>query len=186
MMKKLLFAIMIMSLASLGQTQGLGIGPQLGYQRANDADEGSFFGGASARLKLSSTLAIEGAFFYRTEEYVETEGVASTEIQVTNWPIMVTGMFYPLPIAYGLMGAGWYHSTIEYNVEGMDLVVDEEQTETAFGWHFGGGVEVPLGTHTTLTGDIRYVFLDYDFDAVPGEEVENDFYMINVGLLFGL
>ncbi len=99
---------------------------------------------------------------------------------------MVTGMFYPIPIAYGLIGAGWYHSTIEYEFDGLDQVVDEESTETDFGWHFGGGVEMPVGSKVKLTGDIRYVFLDYDFSAVPGEEVENNFYMINVGLLFGL
>jgi opacity protein-like surface antigen len=166
--------------------RGVGFGPQLGYQKSAKADEGSFFGGAAVRLKLSPSLAVEGAILYRTEEYVDSEGNISSQVKVKNWPVMVTGMFYPIPIAYGLIGAGWYHSTIEYEFDGLDQVVDEESTETDFGWHFGGGVEMPVGSKVKLTGDIRYVFLDYDFSAVPGEEVENNFYMINVGLLFGL
>ncbi len=39
----------------------------------------------------------------------------------------------------------------------------------------------------SLTADIRYVFLNYDWSNFPGAGGNNaNFYVINVGLLFGL
>jgi hypothetical protein len=38
-------------------------------------------------------------------------------------------------------------------------------------------------------GDVRFVFLDYDFRDLPGavlDGADSDFYSINVGLLFRL
>jgi hypothetical protein len=61
-----------------------------------------------------------------------------------------------------------------------------EETQQEFGWHFGGGVELPLGGSTKLAGDVRYVFLNYNFDKIPGVQVDRDFYVITAGLLFGL
>jgi hypothetical protein len=48
-------------------------------------------------------------------------------------------------------------------------------------------LEIPLGGNLRLAGDVRYVFLDYDFSAVPGsEEVKADFYAATLGLLIRL
>ena len=70
------------------------------------------------------------------------------------------------------------------DIVGLDLGDD---TNSEFGWHFGGGVELPLGSSAHLVGDLRYVFLDYSFDAVPGGgEIDDDFYMATAGLLFNL
>lgn len=59
------------------------------------------------------------------------------------------------------------------------------ETKSDFGWHFGSGLEIPLGG-ATLVGDLRYVFLNYGFDAAPGSEVDSDFYMATGGLFFNL
>ena len=129
-------------------------------------------------MRLFTALAIEGSINYRQEEF------AGDALTVRSWPIQVTGMVYPLPVVYGAMGAGWYMTTFDF--DGPGAFIDDE-TENDFGWHFGGGLELPLGTTAKLVGDLRYVFLDYDFDAVPGsDEIDSDFYMATAGILFNL
>jgi hypothetical protein len=44
-----------------------------------------------------------------------------------------------------------------------------------------------VGEVAKLVGDIRYVFLDYDFDNFPGSNgVKSNFYVVTAGLLFNL
>jgi opacity protein-like surface antigen len=98
---------------------------------------------------------------------------------------MVTGLIYPIPFAYGAIGGGWYNVTYDFNQNKLPLFTDE--TTQLFGWHFGGGVEVPAGSNIKLVGDIRYVFLNYDFQTIPGSgDPESDFFVIMVALLFSL
>jgi len=98
---------------------------------------------------------------------------------------MVTGLFYPVQIAYGAIGAGWYNTSFSYDPTVFPGSSDETKQE--FGWHFGGGLEIPLGTSSMFTADIRYVFLNYNFKSVPGSSAANsDFYMLTFGYLFQL
>jgi opacity protein-like surface antigen len=99
---------------------------------------------------------------------------------------MVTGLLYPIPILYGAVGAGWYNSSFEYDAARIGVTIEGE-TKQQFGWHFGGGVELPIGSNAKLVGDIRYVFLNYDFKQIPGTSgLDSDFYVITAGLLFRL
>src|SRR5699024_6952288 len=81
-MKKLLllplFALIFTPFINTAQAQyddetienSIGIGPRLGYYKADDADEGSFYGGAQIRARLGRIIGIEGAVDYRTaQEY---------------------------------------------------------------------------------------------------------------------
>jgi opacity protein-like surface antigen len=157
--------------------QGIGIGPQIGIHKSGDAEGSNIMGGVAVRIKLSPALGIEGSIQYRQENY---EWIGSDDLKVRSWPIMVTGMIYPLPILYGAVGFGWYNTTFDYPV--IDDVTDQQ-----VGWHFGAGVEIPVGPSTKISGDIRYVFIDYEFEDVPGAGVaDSDFYVISIGLLFGL
>jgi len=159
--------------------QSVSIGPQVGYYKVQDADEGSFTGGAALRLKLIPFLGAEASIGYRQEKY------ADDLLTVRSWPVMVTGLVYPLPMIYGAMGFGWYNTTFDYDEDRLPLLEDE--TVQKIGWHFGGGLELPLGTKAKLTADIRYVFLNYDFKEIPGQgEMDSNFYVITAGLLFGL
>jgi hypothetical protein len=164
MLKKTLLASLIIILAaSQAGAQSLKFGPQVGYQKAGDADNGKLMGGAVMRLKLTSTLGVEGAINYRQEKY------ADGALTVRSWPVMASALFYPLPFIHGVMGAGWYNMTMDYD------------------WHFGGGAELPIGGKSKLAADIRYTFLDYSFDALPGSnDLKSDFYVVTVGLLWGL
>ncbi|HEX9655047.1 MAG TPA: outer membrane beta-barrel protein [bacterium] len=176
MLKKVAFVLAALVLgAAQSNAQGIRLGPEVGYYKTQDADDGKFMFGAALRLKLSSALGVEGAINYRQEKY------GNDALTVRSWPILVTGMFYPLPIVYGALGAGWYNTTFDVNVPGID-----NETQQEFGWHFGAGVEIPMGGNSRLTGDLRYVFLDYSFDSIPFQDVDSNFYMISAGFLFGL
>lgn len=178
MLKKTLLLTALITLMSVHvNAQSLNLGPQLGYYKTQDADKGSYMGGAALRLKLMG-LGVEASINYRQEKY------ANDAMTVRSWPVMVTGLFYPLPIVYGAVGAGWYNTTLHYDPKIYPLLKDA--TTRKVGWHFGGGVELPMGP-VKLTGDVRYVFLNYDFKGIPGGmKMKSNFYVITVGFLFKL
>jgi opacity protein-like surface antigen len=177
--KTILLTGLITLMVAQGNAQSISLGPQLGFYKARDADNGSLMGGMTCRLKLTPVLGAEASINYRQEKY------ANDAVTVRSWPVMVTGLIYPLPVVYGAIGAGWYNSTFDYNQNKAPLLTDE--TTQKFGWHFGAGVELPVGPKTKLTGDIRYVFLDYDFKQIPGSgDLKSDFLIITVGFLFSL
>ena len=170
---------LIALMAALVNAQGVNLGPQAGYYKAQDADQGSWMGGMTCRLKLTPVLGAEASINYRQETYAEKL------LTVRSWPVMVTGLIYPLPIVYGAIGTGWYNVTYDFDQSRLPLFTDE--TTQKFGWHFGGGVELPAGSNIKITGDIRYVFLNYDFKELPGSSgLKSNFAVITVGLLFGL
>jgi opacity protein-like surface antigen len=171
--------VMIPQMSAQTSSSNISIGPLVGYQRSRDADDGKLLGGAALRLKLSDALGGEASINYREEEY------ANAGVTVRSWPVMVTGLLYPLPMAYGAIGAGWYNSSFEYDRTRFPNASDE--TQQKFGWHFGAGVEVPPSSSTKLTADIRYVFLNYNFEKIPGSDgLQSDFYVVTVGFLFNL
>lgn len=178
MVKKIVFGILFLFVVQ-ATAGGLGFGPQVGYYKSKDADQGKVMYGGAVRLKLAPALGVEGSINYRQEKY------NNGDLIVKSWPVFVTGLIYPLPIIYGAAGAGWYYTTFDYpNQPSIPL---ENRTVKKFGWHFGGGIELPLGSNSKIAGDIRYVFLDYDFKEIPGsKDLKNDFFMIEATLLFGL
>ncbi len=158
---------------------GVRLGPQAGYYRMKDSDNGAWMYGLALRAQVLPRLGVEGAVNYTEDDY------SDPSVTVSSWPVTVTGLIYPIPAVYGAVGAGWYNTTFDYasdlNHQGAD-----DQTQRQFGWHFGGGVELPLAANARLAADIRYVFLNYDFDQLPGfGESDADFYTVTVGLLFG-
>lgn len=163
--------------AAGAMAQGVSIGPIVGYNKSRDADDGKILGGGAVRLRLMPGLGVEGAVGYRQEDY------ANGGVHVKSWPVMVTGLIYPLPVVYGAIGAGWYNTSVDYDAAKFPGIPGD--TKQQVGWHFGAGVELPAGS-TRITGDIRYVFLNYNFNSVPGRDINSDFYVATVGLLFDL
>jgi len=155
------------------QKPSFAVGPQIGYFRTPDADEGRLMVGAAARLKFLPFLGAEGSINYRSDDF------GGDAVTVRSWPVMVTGLLYPFPFAYAAVGAGWHNTTFDFNTPLL-----ENESSQEFGWHFGGGLEIPAG-RVNLVGDVRYVFLDYDFEEVPGiGDQDADFYVLSAGLLF--
>lgn len=167
-------AVFLLSLSEV-LAGGFSLGPHLGYQKAKDAESGKFMVGATARMNLVGALGAEGTISYRQEDYGDY-------LTAKSWPIMVTGLLYPIPLLYAGVGIGWHRTTYDYD-ESTNL---QDETETDFGWHLNAGVELPLGG-MDLVGDIRYVFLDRKFpDLEDIENLNSDFFMITAGLLFRL
>ncbi len=181
MTKKSILLMMVVLLPTTValHAQGIGIGPQLGIHKAVDAEGSELMGGVALRIKLSPAIGFEGSISYRQEKY------ANDHLTVRSWPVMVSGLIYPLPIVYGAVGAGWYNTTFDYDLRAFNLI--EDHTDQSFGWHFGAGIELPVGPTLKLSGDIRYVFLDYEFEEFPGsEDLDSDFYVISIALFFGI
>lgn len=177
-----MFLLSCLLVCGMAYSQGVHFGPQLGIYNATDGDGSRVMGGLALRVRLSRALGIEGSVNYRREEY------ENGDVTVRSWPVMVTALIYPVPVLYGAIGAGWYNSSIDYNSRYLGVFpYTATESKQEFGWHFGGGVDLPVGGRTRLVGDIRYVFLDYGFRQFPGSGGTNsDFYVITVGLLFGL
>jgi len=180
----LVSVLIIFSVLPSAAQSSVSFGPQIGFYKARDADQASGLGGLTLRTKLSDGFGIEGSINFRKEKYYDGR------VDVNSWPVMVTGLFYFVPVVYGAVGAGWYNSNIQYHyppgfLTGSTTVTSETQQE--FGWHFGGGAELPVGSSAKFVADIKYVFLDYDFTNFPGSGgVNSNFYVLTVGLLFNL
>jgi outer membrane protein W len=161
--------------------QMVSLGPQLGFQKAQNADEGRFMGGVKMRLNVLPVLTLEASVNYRSESYY------NGGLKVSSWPVMITALYYPLPIVYGAIGTGWYNTSFTYDHNRLPFALFSDETQQKVGWNFGGGVDIPVGPNATLNADLRYVFINYNFQSVPGfGEVKSDFYVFSVSLLFGL
>jgi len=105
-----------------------------------------------------------------------------------SWPVQVSALLYPVPIVYGLAGAGWYHTTLDYDQTKMEelggTAIPEDETTSTLGYHLGAGLEIPL-SNMKLTADVRYVFLNYDLDEIENlPETDHDFLAVTLGLLW--
>ena len=177
--KMFLLLGMITLMITQSNAASVNLGPQLGFYKARNADNGAFIGGITCRLKFTSVLGAEASINYRQETY------GNDAVTVRSWPVMATGLLYPIPYVYGAISAGWYNLTFDYNQDRFPLLKDE--TQQKFGWHFGVGGEVPAGKTVKLICDIRYVFLNYDFQEIPGSaDLKSDFFVITAGVLFVL
>ena len=150
-------ACLIMGLAvllvSLVSAQSVSLGPQVGYYKSADSDKGNFMGGAAWRFKFSPMLGLEASINYRQEKLLRMDALT-----VRSWPVMVTGLIYPLPFVYGAIGAGWYNTTYDYDQDRVAMLALKDETKQEFGWHFGGGVEVPVGSRFKLTATFAMSF----------------------------
>ena len=169
-------ALTLLSLASPANAKAQ-LGLHLGVQKAQDADDANTIFGALVRSK-SRDWGIEASIDYRQDKYFD--GL----VTVRSWPVMLTLLYYPIPVIHADLGAGWYNTTIDYNND-LELLGARDNTTQEFGWHFGGGVEFPL-EKITLTADVRYVFIDYNWNYIPGTGGrKGNGYLLTFGVLFG-
>jgi opacity protein-like surface antigen len=158
---------------------GFGFGPRVGFYKPSDADEGKFFGGLQARLRVLPFLGIEGSVDYHETNF------SNNLVQVRTYPVMVSGLlyFYPNPVVspYLLAGVGWHFQDIE--IRGSSPSTERSHQ---FGGQVGGGLDIPLGESMILDADIRYIFLDFndDVNTRAGTALSADSVAATLGLTF--
>jgi opacity protein-like surface antigen len=117
------------------------IGPAGGTSGRRTPTAGTWFGGAQARLHFAQILAAEASITFHQNKYDDGD------VSVTQYPVQLTAMLYVLPVGplrpYILGGVGWYYTRFDYS--GVFAAVND-RTEHIFGWHFGAGAELMLGT----------------------------------------
>lgn len=176
-MRKISFSIVVVFILSAAvSAQSIAFGPQVGFIKTTKADKATVMPGAALRINLLG-LSAEGSIYYKAEEF------ENGAIKTTSYPFMLTGMLNILPIIHAEAGIGYYNTKIEYS--GIYGGVKSE-TKNDVGYHVGAGAELPLG-NLLLTGDVRYVFLNYKLDnPLKITELKSDFYVIMVGAMFKL
>jgi opacity protein-like surface antigen len=157
------------------------VGPQLAYFRAADADNASVMLGGFFRAKFSELVGMDLSINYRKEDY------ASGRVDVTQWPLLLSALFYPASSVYGLAGFGFYFTSFTFHSQSLIDLPDE--TSTRFGVHLGAGLEFELSSQISLFGDAKYVLLGYDledFDEIRAGDFSANFFAITLGLMFML
>ena len=170
MKRSIIIAVLVMIFASTNFAQTLSLGPNVGYIKAKDADKGSYLFGAAARLNFLM-FGVEGTIHYGEQKY------QNDLVKVQQYPISLSGMFFPLPFVYACAGVDWFNSKTTVDIPGLG-----SQTDSEMGYHFGAGAQLSLGS-IYLTGDVRYVLLG-KMKVPSGNEIDNSNVVISVGLLF--
>ena len=169
--KTLLVLSFVLFISSNYFAQSISLGPQLGFVKSIDADQTSLMPGLAARLSLMG-FGIEGGIYYKSEAF--QNGAVKTK----SYPINITLLWKVLPIINAEAGFGWYNTKIE-NSNILSAIRNE--TKNNAGYHVGAGLELPLGG-ITVTGDIRYVFLN----IASAVSFKSNFTVVMIGALFTL
>ncbi len=129
--------------------EGFSIGPRATFFKPRDADKGTWYAGAQARLHLTPALGLEGSIDYRKNEY-------AGGVTIKGYPVQATLLAYLTPHAplspYLLGGAGWYYTQVS-----GPLI--EKKTDNRFGVHAGAGLELRLNAALSIDGSYRYIWL---------------------------
>lgn len=160
----------------------LGIGPRLGFYKANDANQGNFYGGLQSRIRLGSVVGLEGSVEYRAaQEY----SIGGETLKTSLVPITASTLMF-LPVSenfapYALAGLGAYYTIYDY-----DGAFDNDDNEFNFGYHLGFGVELPINKNAALNFDYRYLFLNPDDNEMSTENANYNGNAFTAGLMFYL
>jgi hypothetical protein len=171
-----LLGLFVLSLSGSAYGTGLGLGAHFSRVHNQSSEENSNMFGVQARLR-GPVIGVEGAIDYRNENI-------GGGLELKTWPVTASLLVYPIPAAYALAGLGWYNTTLDFPANSAF----ENNTQTALGYHFGAGLELPLAPMFKLLGDVRWQFVDYEFDEIPSSigKVDADSYSFNAGFLFYL
>ena len=150
---------------------GFTLGGRASYFRPKGADSGSLYGGAQARLHITSVVAVEASADYRQNKY------GGTVVDV--YPLQASLLLYLAPqwvvSPYILGGVGWYHTHIRGGA-----------TTERYGPHAGAGLEVALAKNWTIDGSARYLWtqsLSAPTTTSPaGKNFSDNGFMLTAGL----
>jgi hypothetical protein len=161
---------------------GFKVGGHAGISHTGgDIDDSSPIYGGVARLEVLSLITGELAVDYKKDS-VEINGQKG---DISTVPIQLSALITFLPIVYGTIGVGWYN--VSANDDITDQVSELDNISQA-ALHLGVGAEIPISNRLYVTGDLRYVFLDYNLDNVSSDVFDSSasFTTFTGGLLFKL
>lgn len=162
---------------------GLGFTTSMLSYNEDEIDESRMFWGGHARFRASRYFVAEVSLQKREDNF----NLRGGSIELDTVPLQLSAVVYPLamlPVSpYFVAGTGWYFLTATVTGE-IDLpyVTGQgtiEHTEQAF--HIGVGLEVFIGNHVSIGGDVRKVFLDFETSVI---RYEFDAYLVNAGATF--
>lgn len=182
MKKALLMIFSLILLSEVTFSQSISFGPHLGFVKTQEVEKAAMMPGGAVRLYLGG-IAIEGAVYYKKDEYKIDLGTSTATITTKTYPIMLTALLKILPIAHLEGGVNWLNTNIDYSNLSSAWASIKEDTKSKASYHLGGGVEIPFGS-LLLTGDIRYVFFELNMDKLSKpQSLKSDFYSVMVGLM---
>jgi opacity protein-like surface antigen len=150
------------------------LGPRVGWTRTSDTETSAPVYGLATRFRLFEFIGAELAVDYRKEEKDGSE--------IKTIPVQVSGLLYILPFLHATAGIGWYN--VDASLKGVgETLEDFDDSRSDAGLHLGGGLDIELSPRASLTGELRYVFLNYEFEDIEEVfEVDANYLMITAGL----
>jgi hypothetical protein len=158
------------------RADAVGLGARGAWVDRTDAEENSRMVGAF--IRTGGAIGFEGAVDYRNEDL-------GSGAELRTWPVTVSLVASPIPFLYGLAGVGWYNTTIEAPA----LIGSSEETSTDFGYHIGAGAQLPIMPALSLVGDVRYAYVDYEFEEFTSSASElekGSSVSVNIGAMLQL
>lgn len=157
------------------------IGPAAGYMRTLDSDQGSWYVGAMARLRVLPFLGVEAMGAWRRHDFSESS------VRFTQFPVQLSALVFPfsppdLLRPYALAGVSFFPTDVDYH---GPLEAREDESDTTVGFHVGAGAELQLGPSLVANIDLRWVFLDApDFENIDLSDEDFDTWQVAVGVGF--
>ncbi len=163
-----------------------GFGPKLGFYKAQDADEGSFYGGLQARFRLGAIVGIETSI-----EYSEGQkyGIGDQTVTTSILPLTASLLLF-MPVnqyfsPYAVAGVGAYYTSYELSGIAEDLGFDfDDDSNFNLGYHLGFGTEIPITSNVALSADYRYLFLNPNTNEESFDGADFNGNVITAGLMF--
>lgn len=161
-----------------------GFGPKIGYYKAQDADEGNFYGGLQARFRLGAVVGIElSAEYSAGQKY----GIGNQTVTTSFIPVTASLLLF-MPVnqhftPYGVAGIGAYYTRYELSGIASDIGFDDDSTFN-MGYHLGFGTEIPISPNVALNADYRYLFLNPNDNEDSFEGANFNGNVFTAGLMF--
>jgi hypothetical protein len=152
--------------------------PAVGVSRNVDGGgSAKFYTALSVRTSIIPMVKADLGVAYHSDE-VNT-GLFTTN--ATTWPVTLSAWLAPIPFVYAGGGIGWYHTS--YSIPGGPSYAALATTNTSFGSHLGGGVQMPLVPMLSLDLNARYVMLKKDQNNSPlPSNYDPNFWSTSLGL----
>ncbi|HUX06665.1 MAG TPA: porin family protein [Acidobacteriota bacterium] len=168
----LLFTFTSTAAAQIGK---LGVGVHgIWTKSATQDDERVFAWGLHARARISPRLALEGSVDFRSETI--------DDVTISLYPMQFSALFYLLPASgagiYGLFGLGWTRVSVDGDFFG------EGAEDGEISYHWGFGIEVPMGGASTFFADVRYLNLDLNISKILNPDFDTKGWQANFGYSF--